>query len=1110
SGVVTIDGEGFAAPESITITGGVLRLGPEAQHFALGSSSSPVYVRNASFDLAYTNQYDHNLQTHSKIFHILGEGQNGKGTIYNENQYSTDPQLYGIVMEGDATVGSPYGDRFHMQTAGGSANTGRPFITGPADATLTVTGQENFDSLVVVDTDVNVGTVKVINGTILGFERSSLAGEFLKSLILDHGQFRFYALSSPFTVPISAINAENVLSCTSGYAPVASPITVSAPGSLALSGSGSGNGVILRGGISGDGDASVTLGWHYLASDIGYDTINVAGTDANAPNGGVLYGDHETSSGTEFKMPAVATEASGMLGLAPVTDTTYRNIQLSGAGAFVPCSLAAGGTAVARIEDTVMEVGSLRMGTGTPNAPGYAVLGNGTSITVTNVYLGDIQAKPASATLTLDEGSRLVARNEVILGRWSGDTANVHKMVVDGGYLAVVDNVIRDGYDTRYAELWLNKGNLDAKGIDIRYQFNYWKTNTIGRELFVMNGGTLRLGPNGLTSRRGYPICPQVWMAGGTVKGWNTNDPGIATPGNWADTALGTDNLSIRKYLHTAFETWGTFNGPFPEPDTAFTIDVGGGETLWQTAIQGAGNLIVKGHGIFTAETATQGGMNGSLTIANTGANNLGTLAGIGGGLTLEANTSATINIDDEDHFAGLNVFAGMVNDEAASPNHQDFGTRSDIPATWFANDIQGLITANPTPTYTNYRIEGEFEVERGGVYTFACTYDDRLTFWIDGNQICENAAWNGVGTGTATLTAGWHTFKISAMDLGGGAGPDSNEWKNKRMALGYCFGSASSTDAADYEPFSTAAFKMRPVNSVRLTRHALGSGLNEAWVDPVYDTTEVLPSLQVIHDTGWEPGKLAACEFSGWFLVEADKAGIWTFNGVYDDRISLKIDGQEILATTVYNVAVEDSVKLTEGWHAFQIRTYDYGGGISSGRGNALTYKVGEEEAVPFDERTLRITATPYGRIGGPLVLNENAMLFNSAATPCGITGTLSGTGTLRGRFVFKGGTWKLEAAPTDRQLPCVTFDEPEAKALAEIGKIEVAFSGKPTRSLYQIGDPLGLEEADEETLDSKLTVTQTENGQTTECDGFSLRVVNGQLCLINTKPGGIVIIVR
>ena len=502
--------------------------------------------------------------------------------------------------------------------------------------------------------------------------------------------------------------------------------------------------------------------------------------------------------------------------------------------------------------------------------------------------------------------------------------------------------------------------------------------------------------------------------------------------------------------------------------------------------------------------------MNGSLTIANSGANNLGNLAGIGGGLTLEANTTATIDIGDEDHFAGLNVFAAMVNDESASPSHQDFGTRSDIPATWFASDIQGLITTTPTPTYTNYRIEGEFLVERGGVYTFACTYDDRLTFWVDGEQVCENEVWNGVGSGTATLTAGWHTFKISAMDLGGGAGPNPSEWSGKRMALGYHFGSTDSTSAADFTPFDTTAFKMRPVSSVRLTRHALGSGLNEAWVDPAYDTTEVLPSLQVIHDTGWAPGKLAACELSGWFLVEADKAGTWTFNGVYDDRISLKIDGQEVLATTVYNVAVEGSVELTEGWHAFQVRTYDYGGGISSGRGNALTYKVGEEEAVPFDERTLRITATPYGRIGGPLVLNENALLINAAATPCGITGTLSGTGTLRGRFAFKGGTWKLEAAPTDRQLPCVTFDEPEATALAEVGKIEVAFSGKPTRSLYQIGDPLGLEEADEETLDSKLTVTQTENGQTTVCDGFSLRVVNGQLCLINTKPGGIVIIFR
>ncbi|MBP5322155.1 MAG: hypothetical protein J6334_14360, partial [Kiritimatiellae bacterium] len=647
-----------------------------------------------------------------------------------------------------------------------------------------------------------------------------------------------------------------------------------------------------------------------------------------------------------------------------------------------------------------------------------------------------------------------------------------------------------------------------VKGIDIRYQFNFWKTNTIGRELFVMNGGTLRLGPNGLTSRRGYPICPQVWLAGGTVKGWNTNEPGIATPGNWAAAALGTDNWSIRRYLHTAFETWGSYAGPLPETGTAITMDVGSGTTLWPTAIQGAGNLTISGNGTFTAETDTQGGLNGSLTIANTGANNLGNLAGIGGGLTLAANTSATINIGDEDHFAGLNVFAAMVNDETASPNHQDFGTRSDIPATWFASDIQGPITTNATPTYTNYRIEGQFEVEEAGTYTFACTYDDRLTFWVDGEKVCENGVWNGVGSGTATLTAGWHTFKISAMDLGGGAGPSPTEWKNKKMALGYHVGETASTAAADFEPFDTAAFKMRPVNSVRMTRHALGSGLKEAWVDPEYDTTEVLPSMQAIHSTSWEPGKLAACAFSGWFLVEPGKAGNWTFNGVYDDRISVTIDGVKILSTTAYNAAVEGTVNLTEGWHAFEVRTYDYGGGISSGRGNALNYKVGDGEAVPFDERTLRMTATPYGRIGGPLTVNAGSKLVNTAATPCGITGTLSGTGTLRGPYAFRGGTWKLTGAPDDRQLTGVAFEEPDAQTLAGIGTIEVAFSGKPTRVSYLIGSPLGLEGATQEELNGKLKVTQTVDGTTTACDTYALRVIGGELRLLNIKQGGTIIL--
>lgn len=1103
SGTLTLAGKGFKDPDEIVISGGTVRLDPLCDRYVLGTRATPVRISGGSLDICSTNYNDHNVSSHVKRFIVKGTGDGeGVGVIYNSGEANTAAALHTLELEGDTLIGAPFSRRMDLRPLTGSPNGGRPRITGPADATLTVVGKPTTteaptgnDTLCLIDTDVDVGCVRVTGGTMLSFEAASMMAAGSRLALAD-GEFRLWSLANPFTAPIAAERGANLFGTGSGTAVVEGPIAVDPSATLSL---GLGGRTIYRGGISGGGAVDVTLGYHMIASDFERDSVNVNGTDANAPNAALFIGDAATSSGVEFKTPsAVTLGTAGMFGLAPVTNTTYRNLQVSGDGAFNPCFVETASSVTARIENTEMTLDSIRMGTGDKKSAGYAVLGNGVDITVKKIYLGDCGGTPGPATLTLEEGSRVTVNSEVIIGRWGGwSLGTLHKIVVDGGELETVGDVIRVGYDTCYGELWLNDGVLSPRGLDIRYRWDNGNgmtvTNTVSRELFVMNGGTLNLGQLGFNTQRAIPICPAAWLGGGTVRNRHpSNDEGAG----W----------SMRhKYLHMAFETWGRFEGPQSVEPNMLVIDLDGKKSDFRTAIQGNGNVTLKGGGEFTADVDVKGGVNGSWKIENEGVNVLKNVAGFAGGLTLAPNVTVTLDIPDEEHIAGVNIFSATAS-RTTSPTQDEFASAECGAPCWFA-DITPLTTLTPTPLYTSFRFEGDFYVENAGSYTFCCTYDDELAFWVDDSEVCRNAAWNGYGRGALNLAQGWHKFKLVAKDLGGGAGPNPAEWSAKKMAIGWHFGETTSESAADYEPFDSKSFRMRPGTSVRLVRNLIGQGAyTDAWTDPLYTESRVLNTLQVIHDVNWALGKKAVCELSGWFLVEKDKGGEWFFNGVYDDRISLKIDGETVLETTAYATAATGSIILEPGWHAFQVRTFDYGGGISSTRGDALNYSVGGGEATPFDERTLRISATPYGRIAGVLALGEGAFLTNAASTPCAVEATLSGTGTLDGQFVLRGATWELEGVARASDLKGVTFSNSPANALAGLGKVKVAFDAKPTRSRYMVGPALGLTGAEEIGVEA----TYIDAGVVKPYPDVKLRVENGVLYLANTKPAGLTLFMR
>ena len=88
-----------------------------------------------------------------------------------------------------------------------------------------------------------------------------------------------------------------------------------------------------------------------------------------------------------------------------------------------------------------------------------------------------------------------------------------------------------------------------------------------------------------------------------------------------------------------------------------------------------------------------------------------------------------------------------------------------------------------------------------------------------------------------------------------------------------------------------------------------------------------VTNTLQMINSTAW--GNASMSRFSGYFHVDDDKAGDWTFTGQYDDNIVLRVDEEELFMTESWQNRQQKTVALSAGWHAFDIRVGDGTGGV-------------------------------------------------------------------------------------------------------------------------------------------------------------------------------------
>ena len=1096
--------------QEIVVKNGILRP-TKTDAELLGDPNVPIRVLDGgTFDLNFrAATAADRLMTHSKKYVIQGEGATGAdgwklGALVNLGPASdTQARLHAIELSGDALIRGGTG-RIDMRISSDGPRTTRPSIKGP-DHVLTI----GSNSLCVVDGDVDVRKICVTNGAVISFEGSSRE-TIREGVHLNRGTLQTWNHSQAFEPTVFVEGAVTSRICNGwSTATITGRIDVAADATLNLQNSNWAS-MKYKGGITGEGRLlSRAGGVSHLVSDVAMDELTVAG-------GMVVYGDG-TAAGDGKKYPTNivlnAAYNTAFVALAPSADSTLSGYTVSGTGgSFVPSRQAPGSKVVTTVENTTVsgESVSISMGFGTNTVnqtrmDGTAVLGQGfRADNVNGIHLG-IHPASGDASLTLGEGSSVKVKEngEIVLGLWSGTTNNLHRLVVDGGTLdASAAKPAYVGLDGRSAEMLVKSGTAKLKGVSTRAR-NYHNlkplqnidpraVSSIGYEVFGMIGGTVELGGS-ITTERAYPYVPQLFLGGGTLKSmvdWSTDF-----------------------YQYAMFETWGDSRDTTKK---TFTLDTNGKTTTFRSALQGNANVKLTGAGSFVADDGVQGGVSGHWTVENTGAANLKNAAAFADGLTVAPGSHVEIDIGDRSTYVSLAVLCNVASAFGSCEFTMDnFYNHPSVFPSLFTKDVQKLLTKTSTPYYTAYRHEAEFYVDEKATYTFAITYDDRGDIMVDGTRVAYNTEWNNVGTGQIELEPGWHRISVTGKDNAGGAGPTSDKpepktFRDAKMAAGFHIGAINSTQAADYTPISSTTMKMRPVSSVRWNHRYTNAQVPGDWdTNDSYTFSMVTNTMRGIHDTKWNMNAGALNSYTGWTYVEPEDAGEWAVEGVYDDRIGLFIDGKQVFANDQWNAVKSGSFDITPGWHKFKVTVSDGSGGyswsgVTNTYGAALYVKRPTDAAkVPFDERNIRMTAEPYGFIGGRFVVAEGATVTNTSATACEIIGTVEGTGSLTGKFALSG-TWKM-SMEDGRTLKTVTWtDGVDLKN----GTLDIALTKKkPVSPNFALGKVTGVEGLSQAELDAKLNVTL--DGEE-DLGRFSLVVQNGQASLRNLKPSGTVFYLR
>ena len=1076
TGTLTLEAAVLADTPDIEIQGGTVKLGDSAVKGAVGSGTGTITVKNGGqFDLNYTDTTSaagraRALVTSAKKLVIEGEGPDGDGALVSTcaNTAWGSP-IDEIELTGDATIGGVS----RLDIRGNTKNR----IVGPTNATLTVKTRPSSDyGLGLVAGSLSVG--KMVVTDVGKFKLEGATSLYVPYGIDLYGLFMFYTGDGTWdTGGIFARGASAAIGNASGTAYVKTPLAVTDGATLTMKGGGT---TYYTHTVSNAGTIVMSAGTHRIE---GGDLVNV---------GNPLI--RKTHSTTCFLYPTAVT---GDMRL----EVTSGQFWLSGRSDWGDAALAI----------TVSDGGSPVIGA---NNDGYGLpkFGkNKLSITAASGHSGTVFFHPSVST-SIDG---LMGSGTISNFRMQGPASTTKNMgpIIDGHANDIVFTA--NSYEIGNGS---GRGEWTVTGENTHIAVTTLSANWAGSDYYAgsltFKDGLLDIGSGGIREAWTDPKRTAFNMESGTLRA--------------------TANFNIGKAGMRA-----TFGSPMK--GGAVTFDLNGKTVKWGTGLTGASDVTLTGAGTFTLDRpGIQGIPLGKWTVESTGSVDLRNAAGFAGGLSLAAGANATLDI------AGTNMVEFLAwtwsgnawntllpeytNDVAITP----FVATS---LTYFNRKASALVDVK----YGNgsgFNYLGEFYVsaEQAGTWYFSHNGVVHNGLAIDDTEL-DRGGKNSTTEKSISLTEGWHKFMLSIYC------DAANQTIGPRNSGTESYTFKAPGDTA-YRPFDTTTVPMR-------MRQHLGARTSVRWrkyFNPasnlnIYDTVDeskyvdidtVTNSLQVMHlkYSSGTNAPLGGCSarFDGYFKVEPEQEGVWTFQGEFDDQIALAVDGRRLFTVRSNCGNGTGSVSLRAGWHKFDIHVGDNStAGTSGGSGGRLTdsagnvcsleFKVNGGAYFAFDERYIPIAYTPGDAqkfeqpgLGGEIELAAGSCLTNDVRTGgwCPIYGTLKGSGTLAGPFRFTGedNSWEVEGAnKSAADLPCVNFANATPDTFRGLKSLSVVFSAKPSRRTYYLtGAVDGLTVADVPGV-ALSVVDEAGNDYT---GNFTLTVKNGRLALTNSKPGGFNLIVR
>ena len=1143
TGTVTLDGASFGDQTIVITNGQKVVLGPNASEHSLGSDSGSsggkvTIAEGSQLNVNDTLVVGGNTNprceiTQLKTFVIAGDGADGRGALVNDvldgrtSHSYANAALRRVELADDATIGGS--DRLDLRTRGGTAATATPGIYGPGK-TLTVKNSVWFASW---SQPIDVGAIVIpAGGMFLPVQMTEAMFNIPGGITLDGGLIDHYQNTYPANMPFYVTANGGTFQSGGGASTVKGDVTVASGATLALtgdknvtySGAFNANGATIThsnsattyftGTSSGNLDITQTAGTVQLQNKVlrtGFsnDTVNVTQTggnfrfytEASAPvfdtlnvnaTGGTIYIQPQSTSAL-IDVPGtinLGNSARNVYVYGPANNKGIKIKVVGKAGQFGPVC--------------------------TTNGPGTVYLKSGTDLTATDFGCGNVVSKPARGYMVIEDGAKVTVTSRYMGGYWANvpDTPTTHRVDIYGE----VDATGKTAYltlDAVRAETYLHDGGVfklntfSVTRLSTPYPYGTGVGAGDGRQWFIMDGGYLELGAGGF-SGNAIPGCTKFDFQNGTV----------VNTGAWTA-------MPYALPVYFGFEDVGG----------AVEFNLGANNISWNSGLSGASDVTIKGSGNFGGNRAAggivQGVMLGKLTVENTGANDLRNASAFSGGLSLTAGVNAQVAKYADQHYPY--AVAGNYRERLSTNEYSlAYVAGGDIWPFLHKRYTSGKPYGNTWSCTT--RCDFYVPAEKAGAWTFCGAYDDYMLLQIDG-VIVFNQAYNTLAAHTVTLAEGWHRAIIATYDGSGNAGPPATNGWNDGKSLGFIIGESTSTAGGDYTKFEPGAslgdgltLQVRPAVNACVWKWINAKPAASTWnTTEAWTHIKCIDSVAQMHLSGTGPttdtaglysGKINV--FEGWFKVEDGKEGSWSFKLAYDDYHLLKIDGVQLLGRSSSTETKTGSTTLTAGWHRWEVRVSDGGGGgwgpNNINGGMTLSYQApGESAYSRFDETNLKLAATlgdiavlePSG-IYKDLELGVGATLTSSGTMAMPICGTLKGTGTLAGAWEFAGNhnCWEVTGAGArTTELPVATFANATAATFAGLKSVKVMFDAKPTRKAYYLTGVIdGLTDADLPA--ATMTVKDAEDGDYSA--NFTLTVKNGRLALGNSKPAGITIIVR